>query len=69
MFTTLTLEVNISPQTVTTTGHNKSNKDLSSKRLQRDAAVPATSLNRSHLALGHMTFKHTGKFQARDRGA
>lgn len=28
-----------------------------------------TSLNRSHLALSHLTFKYSGKFQACDRGA
>lgn len=29
------------PQTETTPGHNKPNQDLSSERLQRDAALPA----------------------------
>lgn len=48
--------------THSTSGHNKLKKDLSSKRLQRDSAVPATNC-----AFSILTFKCSAKFQACDK--
>lgn len=45
-----------------TSGHNKLKKDLNSKRLRRDSAVPATSR-----AFSKLTFKCPAKSQACDK--
>lgn len=57
------------PQAVTTAGHNKPNRDFTAaKGYRRNLQLLPTYSNRSQLALSHLTFKHSGKFQACEGG-